>query len=192
MAKAIHVIRYRYVCEHCGQQTDWFDKRVEAETNVLGTVIEEGLPGSLGRRAGGAIASDELRAALRGYKDRVAEGNYTFFDAGASCPNCGRRQSWLPVHDVTSISPGGRVALYGLGLFAVGLVIFAIALVLTMESSSKLAQTLGMVIGGGSLIFFPILGIAKAVKRNRRDALGNRVQQQAVTVKNAPEIDWRE
>jgi hypothetical protein len=192
MAKAFHTIRYRYTCEQCGHQTEWFEKTLEGETNLLGTAIEEVLPGTLGESAGRALASDELAATIRGYKERVALGNYTFFDHGKSCPQCGRHQSWLPIHDVSSIPPGGRVALYGLGFFAAGLIVFLIAFLITIDSAEQWAQDLGMAIGLGALIVLPAVGIIKAIRRNKRDAAENKAQQSATTTKNAPEIDWNE
>jgi hypothetical protein len=192
MAKAFHTIRYRYTCEQCGHQTEWFEKTLEGETNLLGTAIEEALPGTLGGSAGRALASDALAATIRGYKERAALGNYTFFDHGKSCPLCGTHQSWLPVHDVSSIPPGGRVALYGLGFFAAGLIVLLIAFLITFESYEQWVQNLGMVIGLGALIALPTVGIIKAIRRNKRDAAANKAQQATATVKNVPEIDWNE
>jgi hypothetical protein len=40
MAELKHTIKYRYVCEHCGKQTDWFTMDIEGEKHH-GTLVQQ-------------------------------------------------------------------------------------------------------------------------------------------------------
>jgi hypothetical protein len=40
MAELKHTIKYRYVCEQCGKQTDWFTLDIEGEKHH-GTLVQQ-------------------------------------------------------------------------------------------------------------------------------------------------------
>ena len=179
--KVSHIIRYRYVCEACDVQTKWMEMKVEGETS-----------GVVGSAAGRYLAQDELRAKLKGLKKRADEGDYGLLEGGAACPACKARQSWMPVHDVTQLSPSARFFLTVLGFFCAGLVVALIALLVldaktgfTYEAPQYVPLVMGVPILG-----FTAWGLWRGYVTKKRRAQENALQQAAVTVRHVPEINW--
>jgi endogenous inhibitor of DNA gyrase (YacG/DUF329 family) len=181
MAELKHTIKYRYVCEQCGKQTDWFPLDIEGEKHY-GTVIQKAVQ-DLAENAKARLDKE-----IRGFKDRAANGNYAYFTAGAACPFCGKPQSWLPAADVTTFSPAKRIALYMCGWLFIGVALTIAAR--PLADAIPLFEWLAW--DGWAILLFvpPFIGMALAIRRNRKNAEINRKQLQSATVKNTPVIDW--
>lgn len=178
MPSLTHEIRYRYTCENCGKQTKWFNKEFSSNYNDFTAVTEV---------ASKLLAYDNLRAILNGFQTQtLIKRNYTGLDGGKSCPFCGKHQSWLPLHDVTTISPVARVLFYSFGYMLLVLIAFLIfAFAVDTDVFDNYAWIWSFAFGG-----FILFGAILAVRRNKKNAAGNKAQQETVTTRNVPEIDW--
>jgi DNA-directed RNA polymerase subunit RPC12/RpoP len=81
-------IKYRYVCEKCGKQTDWLEARILETLSENKRFIEKEQD----------VRARLLRRFWDGYPENakaILEGKYSLA-AGlkGKCPDCGSRQSW--------------------------------------------------------------------------------------------------
>jgi endogenous inhibitor of DNA gyrase (YacG/DUF329 family) len=181
MAELKHAIKYRYVCEQCGKQTDWFTMDIEGEKHH-GTLVQQAVQNIAEN------AQTRLDKEIRAYKERTSNGNYTYFMGGASCPFCGKRQSWLPAADVTTFSPAARIVLYMSGWFFIGLALYVTVTILQREKD--LFEWIPYDAWGVFVFLLPLIGLVLAILRNRKNAKANEGQSKSTTVRNVPEIDW--
>jgi glutaredoxin len=181
MAELKHTIKYRYVCEQCGKQTDWFALDIEGEKHH-----EIGLEKAVMDLAENAHA--RLDKEIRAYKERTSNGNYTYFMGGASCPFCGKRQSWLPAADVTTFSPAARIVLYMTGWFFIGLALYITVTILRQETD--LFEWIPYDAWAAFIFLPPLIGLVLAILRNRKNTKANEEQSKSAAVRNVPEIDW--
>lgn len=70
--KVTRNIPYRYVCEHCGAQTEWKNSHVTGDSDI-----------------------DIDQTVIPHARDEAAKGNfYELNGISGTCDHCGRRQSW--------------------------------------------------------------------------------------------------
>lgn len=85
-------ILYRYVCEQCGIETEWIKKELRLENDGRMGIFSDMREGAGYSRE----KSDKLLLGMSSLLKRSVEnGDYSDFDAGALCPACSARQSWL-------------------------------------------------------------------------------------------------
>lgn len=173
-----HTIKYRYVCEQCGKQTDWISSNIEEETETSGAL----------ELVSSIVDKDRFKKQLEKFKEKIESGKYDYhFQDGSACPFCGKHQSWLPVAG-TVFSPAARIALYMCGWLFIGL-IFVIGVPI-LQRETNLLEWLPYESWIVFLFVPPLIGLFLAVRRNHRDADKNQAQQAATTIRNKPEIDW--
>jgi hypothetical protein len=177
MKGATHIIKYRYVCEQCGKQTDWFSADIEEETSAYADV----------EIVSSILDKNKFKKQLQAFKEKVEGGIYTYhFQGGAFCPFCKARQSWMPVADVTTFSPAARIALYMCGWLFIGIALTIGVRFMEGDLFEWLAYD-----GWAILLFVPpFIGRGLAIRRNKKNTKANQEQQAAVTKRNKPEIDW--
>ena len=178
MKGAVHKIKYRYTCEGCGKQTDWFTSEIEEVTETTGA----------GELLSSVVNKDRFKKQLEKFKEKTEGGVYDYhFQGGASCPFCGKRQSWMPAV-VTLMSPAIRIVAYMGGWLFIGVVLLIIAIVL--QDAAEIFEWIAYD-GWALLILIPVLiGMLFALRRNKIIAGKNQAHQDAVTVRNKPEIEW--
>ena len=173
-----HTIKYRYTCENCGKITDWYSSTIEEVTETYGAA----------ELVSNIADKNRFEKQLNKFKEKSENGVYDFhFQAGAACPSCGKRQSWLPV-GTTFMPPYARIALYMCGWIFIGIALIIIAKVL--EDTAAIFEWLTY--DGWALCIFvpPLIGLALAIRRNRINARKNEDLQSSAKVHNKPEIDW--
>jgi hypothetical protein len=176
-----HEFKYRYVCEKCGKQTDWIKTEFQEETETSG----------LGEIIATIADKDKFKKQLQAFREKVEGGQYDFhFIGGSSCPFCGTRQSWLPVTAQSIFSPGKRIAAYMSLYVFLGLIVLIIYLV--CKANHLLEDFDDNIALAVAFILLPVIGLVLAIRRNSINAKLVKQQVADITVRNKPEIDWKE
>ena len=173
-----HIIKYQYVCEHCGELS-------KHSISIIGEA-----DGSIERLAlGGAfftqkIALGRLAKEIIRYRDETDAGNYGVFTGGRAYPKCGIHQSWCPPHDTTTTKPIQKIGLMVVGILLLWLIFMVIGLVLEYNKSNMgeyIITTLFIISAFG--LVYGIYQVIKQVVENRNYFKNNKMLSK-------PEIFW--
>ena len=174
---------YKYTCEQCGAETEWIKKEMRmdaAPDRRAGSVLSPGLRKETGDGYSSEQA-DRIRAGMRNVlKSNVENGDYSAFDAGARCPGCGARQSWLNP-ELTSTVVLSIIATMAACVIAgtfVGFIISMPGLAWALPAAIALGAAAGILLS----IFKTVLPYTRD-KNASKEAVNNKA-------KNLPEIDW--
>ena len=137
--------KYRFECEHCGEQTNWLKATIYGQETVQVGFLESA-----------ELKKKEFQEGFYKYtypdkKDKIINGKYNESDdMKGACPKCGMRQSWE--------SSTTNVGLW-IGAFLLCLVggIICLSVLLSKTSSPGFPVLL---IGGACLLGIPISLIA--------------------------------
>jgi hypothetical protein len=179
MKGATHTIKYRYVCEYCGKQTDWISTEIQEDTESSGAA----------ELLSAVVNKDRFKNQLQAFKEKVEGGKYDYnFMGGKACPSCGKRQSWLPATSQAILSPGKRLVIYPILYMVLGLIVLMIYGI--CRANYLLENIDGNIVLVIAFILLPAIGLFLAIRRNMINAKLDKALYADNTVRNKPEIDW--
>jgi len=133
--------KYRFVCEHCGAQTDWLEAEIYDQKTVEVLSFE-----NVEQRKKG-FQKDFYKYTYPDKKNKILNGKYNEAEGlNGKCPKCDMRQSWE--------SSTTQIGLW-LGMFALCLVIGLICLGTLLSKTSSPGFPV-ILIGGACLLGVPI------------------------------------
>jgi hypothetical protein len=188
--------RFRYICENCGLQTQWYNRTIEKHISENHSIRASGDDIAFRQKAHASEWVDEVVESIKSQIES-AEQLSGYFYTGMKCPKCAKPQSWFDreMYINSKIKTGcGGAAL----LFFILLIAGTAPIPLLMENANSLPSLpvlllfmgLGLVPSVAFAIFF-------AKKQKKRIAAQKEREEKlydeyiaSLSKKNRPEVEW--
>ena len=196
-------VKYRYICQKCDVNTEWFASVVYAHNNYTikygrFKVNAEYDPSVIDKKKSVALERLEKSTSVLTKILNDSTGEYNFpgeyvsadlynktFSAGKACPNCGWQQSWYPM-DTTHRSILKYIKAYVLSLLIFGNIL---GLVFIMAYTSVHSMPSIYIIPGFQIVLLSLGWILGIVRGNYLIWKRKSVRKRQ-TKRNVPEVVW--
>jgi hypothetical protein len=197
-------LKYRYTCEHCGKQTEYFDSTYEEEhVKTVKTSVNAMLDvKKIEKQAHDIVkksteaAPQLLETAFENYKKDYGNSDFhgiifendiimtdiynRTFKENATCPNCNKKQGWYPASHI-KLSLGKKMLNWAI---CIGLLTLAVAFCVQSGVGGKTVLPMSLLFGGIGAVVGAVWGLFVYLTKRPKLKKGAKP--------SVPEIEWGE
>lgn len=185
-------VKYRYICENCGYETEWYNQDIIQQTNeTYGGRVNLSVSAEEEKKE---IVEKALVKRIEEIKTTIETGKpiFYYFGKGESCPKCKKPQSWFDYSsELEKVPPNlaGIGCLFSILIAFLGFVPMMICTIAGFDNNDWAGVF--CVLGIVAAIVFSIIYMIRKSKKYKSES--KRVYDEYISSlpkRNKPEIDW--